>query len=274
MVRSPLIIGHRGASAKAPENTLSAFRMALDSGADGIEFDVRLTRDDVPVVIHDSSLKRTGGCNVRVAELSLAELKEIDVGSWFDTMTHTLQRDGTNSTSFAKERVPTLEEVFQLFEPTNHLLYLEMKCDPHERDKLAKACCDFLRGSSMKHRVIVECFDLQGIDSVKNVDCDIKTAALFEPSLRIPPSLPVSSRIINQARAVKADEIALHHRLVNRRMIDAARNSKLQVVVWTVDDISWVKRASSDGITALITNDPEIMVRQRDIEAHAVIRVE
>jgi glycerophosphoryl diester phosphodiesterase len=262
MVPSPLIIGHRGASAKAPENTIAAFRMALDAGADGIEFDVRLTRDGVPVVIHDNNLKRTGGSNHRVADLSLAELKDIDLGSWFD------------ETSFARERVPTLEEVFQLFEPTNHLLYLEMKCDPDERDKLAKTCCDFLRGSSLKNRVIVECFDLQGIESVKTLDSDIKTAALFEPSLRVPPSLPVAVRIINQARAVKADEIALHHRLVNRRVIDAARNSHLQVVVWTVDDIGWIKRASSHGITALITNDPESMVRQRDVEAHAVIRVE
>lgn len=261
IVTFPLIIGHRGASAKAPENTIAAFRMALEAGADGIEFDVRLTRDGVPVVIHDNNLKRTGGAHHRVADLSVAELKNIDVGSWFKT-------------SFARERVPTLEEVFQLFESTNHLLYLEMKCEPDERDRLVKACCDFLRDSSLKHRVIVECFDLQGIESVKDLDCDIKTAALFEPSLRVPPSLPVSGRIINQARAVKANEIALHHRLVNRRVIDAARNANLPVVVWTVDDIGWIKRASSDGITALITNDPERLVRQRDVEAHAVIRVE
>ena len=262
MTSSPLIIGHRGASAYAPENTLAAFRTALDAGADGIEFDVRLTRDGVPVVIHDSTLKRTGGFNHRVAELSLTELKEIDVGSWFD------------ESSFARERVPTLEEVFQLFETTNHLLYLEMKCDSNERDKLAKTCCDLLHSTALKHRVIVECFDLQGIESVKNIDCEIKTAALFEPSLRIPPTLPMGNRIIKEALAVKADEIALHHRLANRRVIDAARNSNLQVVVWTVDDPGWVKKASSFGITCLITNDPKSLVQQREIEAQAVIRVE
>ena len=258
MIRSPLIIGHRGASAKAPENTIAAFQMTIDARADGIEFDVRLTRDGVPVVIHDNNLKRTGGSNHRVADLSLAELKEIDVGRWFD------------KTLFANERVPTLEEVFQLFESSDHLLYLEMKCDGAERNRLAQTCCDFLRGSSLKERVIVECFDLQGLESIKEIDCDIKTAALFEPRLR----RPFGSGVIDQALAVKANEIALHHRLANQRLVDAALKANLKVVVWTVDDTAWLKRASSHGITALITNDPEAFVRQRDVEAPVGIRVE
>jgi glycerophosphoryl diester phosphodiesterase len=254
MPSTPLIIGHRGASAIAPENTMAAFRLALDAGADGIEFDVRLSRDGVPVVIHDSNLKRTGGTALRVADLSVSELKRIDIGSWF------------NRNLFSSERVPCLEEVFELFEFNSALLYLEMKCDPIERDQLAKTCCDLLRGNSLKDRIIVECFDLQGIDAVKKIDCDIKTAALFEPSFSTPPALPVGRKIVNEALAVNANEIALNHRLANRRTVDHAREAKLNVVVWTVDDISWVKRARSHAINALITNDPGTMVRQRDIE--------
>ena len=67
----------------APENTMAAFREAIAAGADGIEFDVRLTRDGIPVVIHDNSLRRTGGVSHRIADLTWAELKKIDVGSWF-----------------------------------------------------------------------------------------------------------------------------------------------------------------------------------------------
>src|SRR4051794_314397 len=81
---SPLIIAHRGASAWAPENTLAAFEMAMESGADGIELDVRLSRDGVPVVIHDATLRRVGGRNKRVACISAAELTQVDVGSWFN----------------------------------------------------------------------------------------------------------------------------------------------------------------------------------------------
>src|SRR5215208_2524413 len=80
---APLIIGHRGASAVAPENTMAAFREAIATGADGIEFDVRLTRDGVPVIIHDSTLRRTGGLQRRVSDLAASELEQVDVGSWF-----------------------------------------------------------------------------------------------------------------------------------------------------------------------------------------------
>ncbi len=83
MSRLPLIIGHRGASALAPENTLAAFRRAIADGADGIEFDVRLARDGVAVVIHDATLERTGLLKRRVANLTADELQAIDVGSWF-----------------------------------------------------------------------------------------------------------------------------------------------------------------------------------------------
>ena len=98
---SPLIIGHRGASAVAPENTMAAFREAIAVGADGIEFDVRLARDGVPVVIHDSTLRRTGGLNKRVADLSAEEISKIDVGSWF-------------APRFANETVPSLRDLFTL----------------------------------------------------------------------------------------------------------------------------------------------------------------
>src|SRR5258705_12537702 len=79
----PLILGHLGASALAPENTLAAFSRAISDGADGIEFDVRLSRDGGAVVIHDASLKRTGLINRPVSDLTAAELGEVDVGSWF-----------------------------------------------------------------------------------------------------------------------------------------------------------------------------------------------
>src|SRR5678815_2223735 len=135
---APLIIGHRGASAVAPENTLAAFRKAIEVGADGIEFDVRLTRDGVPVVIHDDNLKRTGGRPDLIRATSLADLQRADVGSWFTR--------APNET-YAGERIPTLEPVFQLFEPTNSLLYLEMKSDASQRSDLAQAVCQSIRTS-------------------------------------------------------------------------------------------------------------------------------
>jgi len=254
----PLIIGHRGASAFAPENTMAAFRLALEVGADGIEFDVRLSRDGVPVVIHDENLKRTGSTPVLVSSLSLAELKKIDVGSWFDRTNKSTQR------SYVNETIPTLEEVFELFEGTSARLYLEMKSEPCQIDRLADVCCSTLRHSSLKHQVVVECFDHAGIKTIKKLDKDIKTAALFEPTLKSPPRITSSTRLIEKAQAVSADEIALHHSLANPRTIKAARDADLNVAVWTVDSPKWISLAVTNKISVLITNNPETMLRVRD----------
>src|SRR5918993_337434 len=104
MSRLPLIIGHRGSSALAPENTLAAFRRAIADGADGIEFDVRLARDGVAVVIHDATLERTGLLKRKVSQLTAADLQATDVGSWFHKSG--LRRRMTGHSEFAGETVP------------------------------------------------------------------------------------------------------------------------------------------------------------------------
>jgi glycerophosphoryl diester phosphodiesterase len=245
-----LIIGHRGASAVAPENTMAAFREALAVGADGIEFDVRLTRDGVPVVIHDSTLRRTGGLPRRVAELTWDEISKVDVGSWFGK-------------SFANETVPSLAELFRLFQSNNSTLYLEMKSDAvADQRPLAEACVRAIEEHSLQERVVVECFQLPAIKILKEFNPEIKTVALFEPSFTN-PSVLSDQRIINQATDVGAAALALHHRLARKSLVEKAKAAGLHVAVWTVDDPAWIDRAQAIGIDALITNDPEAMIRAR-----------
>jgi glycerophosphoryl diester phosphodiesterase len=242
-MKTPLIIGHRGASAVAPENTLAAFREAIAVGADGIEFDVRLTRDDVPVVIHDSTLRRTGGLAQRIADLMWSEVAKVDVGSWF-------------SPSFAKECVPSLEELFTLFQSNDANLYLEMKCDsPDEYAPLAEACCRMIAEHGLKERVMIECFQLPALRIVREIDADIKTVALFEPSISN-PSVLSDQRLINKATDIGAAALALHHRLARKSLIGKAKDAGMHVAVWTVDAPAWLERARTIGIDALITNDP------------------
>ena len=80
---APLVIAHRGASLRAPENTLAAFHQAIHDGADAVELDVRLSRDGVPVVLHDASLERTTGVAAQVADVTLDQLRRLDAGAWF-----------------------------------------------------------------------------------------------------------------------------------------------------------------------------------------------
>ena len=256
-MNSPLIIGHRGASVVAPENTMAAFREAIAAGADGNEFDVRLTRDGVPVVIHDSTLHRTAGLPQRITNLTWSELKSVDVGSWF------ARKKNLPPGSFANETVPSLRELFTLFESNNLTLCLEMKCDSTaEYAPLAEACSRLIEEYGLKDRVIVECFKLPALAIVKQLDEGIKTAALFEPSFSTPSVLSDQS-VITQATAVSASYLALHYRLAREGLVEKAKLAGLKVALWTVDDPTWIERARAMGIEALITNDPAAMLAHR-----------
>lgn len=255
----PFILGHRGASAVAPENTLAAFSRAISDGADGIEFDVRLSRDGVPVVIHDATLKRTGLIDRLVSELTAAELVRVDVGSWF------AERTQNPNESFAGEKLPSLVQVFELFSSRTGLLYIEMKCDKGEGPALAAEVARLTRECRMAERVVVESFDHAAITAIKRIDSGIRTAALFEPKLMHPISTVRRIRMIATALGVGADEIALHHTLAGDRVVAKARQAGLEVVVWTVDDPAWITRARTLEIKALIANDPGMMVQERNL---------
>lgn len=255
---APLVIGHRGSSAVAPENTIAAFARAMRDGADGFEFDVRLARDGVPVVIHDATLQRTAQMSGVVSDFTSAELKQVNVGSWFNH-----QHPDVARLEYAKETVSTLEQVFDLTAGTDAILYLEMKSDENQVEALAAAVVELLQKGSFAARVIVESFNLSALKAVKRLNADIRTAALFEPRLERPISLLRKMRTVELALRAGASEIALHHSLAARRVIDKAAHCGLPVIVWTVDNPTWLKRALSPGIHALITNDPARLLSER-----------
>jgi|SRR5918911_965108 glycerophosphoryl diester phosphodiesterase len=252
-----LIIGHRGAAAVAPENTLVAFKRAFRDGADGIEFDVRLARDRVPVVIHDASLRRTALRDGDVAQLSSAELCETDVGTWFN-----LRYPKAAHAEYAQARVPRLSEVFELFGACRSRLYVEMKCEAGESEALAAEVARLVCEYALLERVVVESFALASIAEIKRIDARLRTAALFEPSLSRPR--PSWRRMIERATACEADEIALHRTLATRRTVEEARRRGMKTVIWTVDSPAWIERAISYGVSAVITNDPARMRARLD----------
>jgi glycerophosphoryl diester phosphodiesterase len=251
--REPLIIAHRGASTLAPENTLAAFRRALDDGADGFEFDVRLASDGVPVVIHDATLKRTAGRKGEIASLSSSALAGIDVGSWFNR-----RRPAHARQEYALERIPTLARVLDEFAPRSRALYVELKCSRADAVPLAAAVVEVLRERpDAVRRSVVESFVLDAVAEVKRLAPEMRTAALFERSMR---RRPLTTReMCARSLAHGADEIALYRSLATRRAVEIARDAGLPTVVWTVDHPSWARRARSLGLRAIITNDPALM---------------
>lgn len=258
---SPLIIGHRGASAVAPENTLAAFARTLDAGADGVELDVRLARDGVPVVIHDATLKRTGLRDGAVGRMTSSELAAIDAGTWFNREHPALSND-----DYAREGVPTLERVFQLVIGRDSskplFIYVELKTDNKACDELVRSVVNLVNRYKFKARVVIVSLDLSALTKTKLVDSTIRTGALFAPRQGARLSLQAED-IITAAAACGADEILLHRLIARPKLVQAAISRDLPVAVWTVDDPVWIQRADKLGVSSLITNDPALLVARR-----------
>ena len=240
-MNTPLIIGHRGASAVAPENTMAAFREAIAVGADGIEFDVRLTRDGVPVVIHDSTLRRTGGLSQRIADLTWSELAKIDVGSWF-----AVKKDYRLELLQTK-LFPRLTELFTLFQSNNSTLYLEMKCDsPAEYAPLAEACCRSIAEHALKDRVMIECFQLPAL---RIVERSIRTLRRWRSSSRQFQILRCCRTRALSTKPLTSAPLRSHYITVSLAGVWSRKQKThgMHVAVWTVDDPAWARTSANDA---------------------------
>ncbi|MBX3244402.1 MAG: hypothetical protein KF685_08100 [Acidobacteria bacterium] len=253
--RSPLIIAHRGASAVAPENTLAAFRHAIEAGADGIELDVRLASDGVAVVIHDQDLKRTAGFEGRVSSYSSDELSHFDVGSWFRR-----KRSEVNG-KFSDQKVLSLRSTLAAISDFRGFIYIEMKCRNDDAEALAKAVAEDIAASETSGTLIVKSFKMSAVSYIRRYCPEVRTAALFAPKIRT--LLRKEKYLVKIAHELGVNELSLHYSLVTRKLMKKAAKRGLPVTVWTADNPRWVKRAMKLGLNAIITNDPERLLKRR-----------
>ena len=172
----PYVMAHRGSSAIAPENTLASFRRAIADGADILETDLHLTRDQVFVCIHDATLDRTAGVPGVVAELTLAELKQVPVTC------------GRREPEFAAERVPTLAELADIL-PAHVALALELKTDRFLEPEVGQALQRLLREHGIADRTVVISFHLERVLAVKRAAPEMPGG--FITANRLTPDVPV-----------------------------------------------------------------------------------
>ena len=255
--KSPLIIGHRGASALAPENTLAAFSRALRDGAAGLELDARLSRDGVPVVIHDATL-RSRLRNRFVSRMTAEQLQQVDIGSWFNRRHRQLAR-----LEYIRQTIPTLDDVFALLDKhpdKRSIVYVELKCGRSRKrnEDLARKTLDVINQRRCEERVVVISFNLRTVARVKEIDPAIRTGALFGPR---EAALKPADKIIAATIRCGASEVLLHHQIATKKVADEAHLHNLPVVVWTVDNPKWIARARQLGVRALMTNNPAMMLR-------------
>ncbi len=254
---TPLIIGHRGASTVAPENTLAAFTQALSTGADGIELDVRLASDGVPVVIHDATLRRTGLMRGSIYRLDSKQLVQVDVGTWFNQARPELAR-----AEYIEERIPTLAQVFDLCRNMTGTIYVEMKSESDGTGKdLALAVAKVVKAYKFHDRAVVISFSLPAVASIKKIDSSIRTGALFGSTQLAHKNS--RENILAATADCGAEELVLNRLLVRRKFVEKAHEANLPVVVWTVDDANWVKRARRLKLRVLMTNHPAKLLTAR-----------
>ena len=257
----PLIIAHRGASALAPENTLAAFKKAIDDHSEGIEFDVRLTKDGVPVVFHDSDLKRICGVEEKVSALTATELMALNAGSWFNEKNRAIAHE-----SFESEKIPTLKSTLEFLKGFKGKIYIELKAKNANVQLLAKAVCDLVKTTELGSQVIIKSFKLDAIPLVKGYLPEVSTASLFTP--KVMTVLRKEKRLINISKELGADRLSLHFSLATRKLMRKAKKQRIPVTIWTVDNPRWVNRAIELRIDHIITNDPATLIARR----HQILR--
>ena len=211
----PLNFAHRGASHHAPENTLAAFILAAEMGAEGIELDVQLSKDGALVVIHDFGLETTTDGTGPVRERTLIELRELDAGLRFDP-------------AYAGQRIPTLQEVI---DAVGHrlLLNIELKTSSWRDDGLARAVVQSIEDNDLLDRTVVSSFNPLALYRVNKLDRFVSTGLLYAPDL------PMPLRISWTRHLLKLDAIHPHHSLVDDRYVKWARERGYRVHTWTVD---------------------------------------
>lgn len=238
LVWPPLKIGHRGAAGEAPENTLASFELALRQGADGIEFDVQLSSDGVPVVIHDARLNRTTSGSGWVYEHRARVLRRLDAGSWFNRRFPSRARE-----RYAGVRIPLLSEILPWVRARQCLAFIEIK-DPTPGVE-AKILKEIDRAGVWRLARVVS-FDVRTLERVRHLNSQVRLG------------LDISRRLlaIREAEALGAEALLPHWVIASRRFIRHAHRASLQVIPWTINYPRHMRRKILDGVDGIITNHP------------------
>lgn len=226
----PLVGAHRGASARAPENTLAAFRAALEDGAEMIELDVHLTRDGYLAVIHDGETGRTTGVPGVVAELTMDELRRRDAG----------RRKGA---PWAGEGIPELGDVLRLV-GDRAILNVEVKGAVAAVPVVAHRLAEYgLTGSA-----VVSSFDREAVRAAAGLS--LVTGLLADEALPNP---------VGAVQAVGATRLHMKYTLITADLAARLRAARLGLVAWTVNDLAAMRRLADLGVDAILSDDPRLL---------------
>ena len=228
---------HRGASAYAPENTIPAFRMAMEMGADGIELDVQESSDGKLIILHDARVDRTSNGSGRVADMTCQELKKLDFSY--------------GMAEYKDTRIPTLKEVYGLIKKSRMIVNVEVKCDeviyPGIWDKLIR----LEREMGMHGRVIYSSFNHYVLQKIRDIDLDARIGLLYDNAM-VDPWV--------YAGYLNANAIHPHCKaaLLCPGLMEGCRENGIDVNAWAADTQQDMTALIEKGANAIITNSPDV----------------
>ncbi len=231
------VLAHRGASAHAPENTFAAFDRAFETGSHGIEFDVRLSRDGVPVIHHDDTLERTAGDPRRVSDVDATELADLDVGTSFDP-------------AFAGARMPTLADVLDRYGPRG-LLNIELKPEAGPDPALLDQVVAAVRARGLEDSVLLTCFHVPTIRRAKTLAPRLHAGLILmeDATQDVLDAIP------------EADGFGLPVFAATEAGVAAVRARGREPIMWIVNDPADAKRWRDAGAAGVITDDPRAILQ-------------
>jgi len=236
----PIIIAHRGDKTHAPENTLAAFKLAAENGADAIEFDVKLTADERVIVLHDQIVNRTTTGTGKIFQLPFAVVRNLDAGGWF-------------SEDYRGERIPTLDEVF---ETVGKRLYINIELTNYATpgDGLVPKVVDLVKKHGLQDRMLFSSFFARNLQITRSLLPEVPRGLLCMRGI-----LGSWGRTFTW----RGDYFALHPYLtdVDPGLVNRVQAAGKRVHVWTVNSEEDLKRMIGLGVDAIITDDPVLALR-------------
>lgn len=235
------VIAHRGASYYRPENTMAAFDLAFEQGADGIETDLHLSKDGVPVLIHDATVDRVGNKKGAVNRFTYQELKEIDVGSWFDS-------------KYKNERIISLSDFLEWNKDKRLLLNLELKAGKTAYPSFEQKVYDEVIKHDMLKEVFISSFNLDMLKTVRDINESITVAAL---------SSKYSQDLLKTCQDLHFNGVHLNYKSINKDVVRQFHDKEMYVATYTVNDPHNMEKCMRDNCDMLITDRPDLAIEQR-----------
>ncbi|RWZ60157.1 glycerophosphodiester phosphodiesterase [Halobacillus fulvus] len=236
-----MIFAHRGASKLAPENTMPAFELAQASGADGIETDVQLTKDQIPVLIHDENLRRTTNGTGFVQDYTYAELESLDAGSWF-------------SSEFSDVSIVSLDAFLRWFKHQSMFLNIELKTNVIEYKDIESIVYELLKQHHVLDRTVISSFNPRSLIRMKKINPSVPTAFLTSTKM---------INLVDYAKSLNANALHVKHRLLDKRLVKQCKEKKIKLRIYTVNRPSMMKKCYKLGVDAIFTDVPHEAIEQR-----------